>query len=168
MSMCGDYCMDSIQDLVDTLVAHPAVVGLIEYGSARHEDEKVLGDYDLVAVLTERDPKVESIHFYVAKIPVDLSLRTLDDIRAITRVVGFDAVLLDGRIIHDPSGGVSREIQALRKRHQECRAPSLSPVSFSQTCERIGGGGRVRHYTPFRLRPLPRGVFGRALGTAFA
>ncbi len=73
--------MRSIPELIEKLVSNPGVVGLIEYGSACHQDVNILGDYDLFAVLKQRDPDVESLHFYVGSIPVDLGLKTLDDRR---------------------------------------------------------------------------------------
>jgi len=94
-------------------------VGLIEYGSARHTDAEIHGDYDLVVVVEERDPDVESLHFHVRGVPVDLNIRSLDDIRDIWCAEGFDSILLDGRIIHDPSGCLAMEIEELRQRDAE-------------------------------------------------
>ena len=69
--------MKSIYEIVDTLSNNPKVVGLIEYGSAKLNAEEILGDYDLVVVVKERDPDVESLHFHVDGIPVDLNIRSL-------------------------------------------------------------------------------------------
>lgn len=121
------WTMDTLADLIRKLTDHPEVVGLLEYGNARHQDETVYGDYDLFVFLRECDPEIESLHFYVGTIPVDLNLRTLDDIRAVTRVEGFESVLLDGRIIHDPSGEVFLEIEALRDRRRQSPTPAFSP-----------------------------------------
>lgn len=137
--------MESIRELVEKLIGSPDVVGLIEYGSAQYQDRDIHGDYDLFAVLTERAPEVESLHFYVGDTPVDLNLRTLDEIRVIVRAEGFDSVLLDGRIIHDPSGGVSREIRALRERHQKSSSPTLSP-------RKVGGLRHGARHTFDKLR----------------
>ena len=127
--------MKTIKQMIKRLKDHPAVVGLIEYGGAQHRDKSIPGDYDLFAVLATPAPEVESLHFHVGGIPVDLNLRTLDEIRAIDRAKGFDLVLLDGRILHDPSGEVSREIRALRERQEKLDAPGLSP----------GNVGDLRH-----------------------
>jgi len=69
--------MNTIAELIQKLISSPDVVGLIEYGSARHQDEILRGDYDLVAVLQERSPDVDSLHFHVRATPVDMSIRTL-------------------------------------------------------------------------------------------
>lgn len=108
--------MKSISEMISTLRKNSAVVGLIEYGSSRHHDVCICGDYDLIVVVAERDPEVESLHFRVDGVPVDMNLRSLDDIRGIRCVEGFDSVLLDGNIIHDPTGRLAREIDELRKR----------------------------------------------------
>jgi len=141
--------MNTIAELIQKLISSPDVVGLIEYGSARHQDEILRGDYDLVAVLQERSPDVDSLHFHVRATPVDMSIRTLDDIRTMARAEGFESVLLDGRIIHDPSGKLAREIAALRQRHRASPAPSLSP-------SRIGG---LRHGPKHTFEKLRAGRY---------
>jgi hypothetical protein len=108
--------MNSIPEMVARLQANSVVVGLIEYGSARHGDPQIDGDYDLIAVVAARDPDVESLHFRVGGVPIDLNIRSLDDIRSLDRADGFDTILLDGRIIHDPSGHLEKEIEELRQR----------------------------------------------------
>ena len=114
------------RQLVKCLQGHPDVVGLIEYGSARYQDDHFGGDYDLIVVLPERDLDVESLHFQLAGLPVDLNLRSLEDLRSLTRADGFDAVLLEGRIIHDPSGQVGRELRELGRRHEQTSAPQMT------------------------------------------
>ena len=107
----------SIPQMVDVLRRNPAVVGLVEYGSATYLDGPIEGDYDLVAITDLRVSGVESLHFYVEGTPVDLNIRTLQQIDAMDRVDGFESILLDARIIHDPSGRVVRTLNALQKRH---------------------------------------------------
>jgi len=121
--------MNSIPETVNALSTNPEVVGLIEYGSSRHNDEEIHGDYDLIVVVEERDPRVESLHFYAGGIPVDLNIRSLDDIRDTWCAEGFDSVLLDGRIIHDPSGDLKAEIEELRQRDAQVpRAQSKANI----------------------------------------
>ena len=55
--------MQSIDGMIALLVAHPEVLGLMEYGGARHDDESIHGDYDLFVFLKHKDPQVESLHF---------------------------------------------------------------------------------------------------------
>jgi len=139
--------MNSIPDLIQKLSSNPRVVGLIEYGNARHDAKEFNGDYDLIAILDEHDPDVESVHFFVGETPVDLNLRTLGEIRKMERCEGFEIVLIDGRIIHDPSGKLSQEIEALRKRHTASSPVPLSPG-------KIGG---LRHGAKHTLDKLRNG-----------
>ena len=111
--------MQSIDGMIALLVAHPEVLGLMEYGGARHDDESIHGDYDLFVFLKHKDPQVESLHFYVDGVPVDLNLRSLDEIRDLALATGFELTLLDGRVIHDPTGRVAQEIRALRSRQEQ-------------------------------------------------
>ena len=67
--------------MVQALSDSPLVLGLIEYGSSSATDAEVIGDYDLIVVLNHEYPNVESLHFYVDGNPVDLNLRSLDEIR---------------------------------------------------------------------------------------
>ena len=109
--------MNTIYEMVDALRSNPEVLGLIEYGSAKYGDERIDGDYDLIVVLRQRDPEVESMHFYIGGMPVDLNTRSLEDIHDMGSATGFDSVFLEGRIIHDPSNRIRQEIDALRQRH---------------------------------------------------
>jgi hypothetical protein len=130
--------MQSIEDMITILTGHPDVLGLMEYGRARVGDERILGDYDLFAVLKRKDRKVESLHFYVGGVPVDPNLRTLDEIRDLDRATDFDNVLLEMRIIYDPAGDVEQEIRALRQRHEEAPPNKTS----SETVAFIRHGAR--------------------------
>ena len=113
--------------LVARLKANPNVLGLIEYGSARYQQERILGDYDLIVVLRERPAGVESLHFRFDGLIVDLNITSPADIDAMPRAEGFDRILLDGRIIHDPSGEVGRAVRSLRERHDRSPEPALPP-----------------------------------------
>lgn len=64
------------------LKSNPHVLGLVEYGSSTYEsiaDEK--GDYDLFVILKDKVHDVESLHFHVATIPVDLNIRSIQEIQ---------------------------------------------------------------------------------------
>ncbi len=137
--------IQSIPALIQGLTCNPKVLGLIEYGNARYGDENIEGDYDLIAIVDERDPDVESVHFFVGEIPVDLNLRDLDEIKKMERCEGFEIILIDGRIIHDPTGELSQEIEALRKRHEASIPPPLSPG-------KIGGLRHGARHTLDKLR----------------
>lgn len=123
--------MVSLEEMVERLKTNPSVVGVAEYGSAVLGDGPILGDYDLLAILKPPDPQVESLHFCLGGTPVDLNLRTIDQIRSLSRAVGFDSILLDARIIHDPSGIVRDELAALNARHQEAPASFCSETDIA-------------------------------------
>ena len=117
--------MKSIPEMIELLRNNPAIVGLMEYGSASYLDETIEGDYDLVAVVGRQVSEVESLHFYVDETPVDLNIRTVQQIDLMDRADGFDSILLDVRIIHDPSGRVMRTLGGLRKRHHSNPVPRI-------------------------------------------
>jgi len=125
----------SLDEMLQRLKENEMVLGLVEYGSARNTDDVIEGDYDLIVVLEEYDPKVESLHFFVGGVPVDLNLRSIDSLAKMKRAEGFESVLLRGRVIHDPSGRVQHELDALRERQE---ALPLAPLDPSK----IGG---LRH-----------------------
>ena len=111
--------MNTIREMLDALTDNPEVLGLIEYGSAQYADEEISGDYDLIVVLKQSRPEVESLHFYIGAVPVDLNILSLEDIQDTCRATGFSTVLLEGRIIHDLSGRITQEIDGLKQRHAE-------------------------------------------------
>ena len=125
--------MQSIEHMIAVLTDNPEVLGLLEYGSSSVGDARMLGDYDLLVFMNHKAPQVESLHFYVRGVPVDLNIRTLDEIRKMPRATGFDQVLLEGRIIHDPSGSLAQEMQRLRERQQQAPLEKTPDETFAIT-----------------------------------
>ena len=118
--------MDSVADVISTLQHHSDVLGLVEYGSDHRIDNYRTGDLDLYVVL-RAEPSVDSLHFYVAGVPVDLGLITLDVIRTLRGAGSFEAAaLVAGRVIYDPSRRVEHELVQLRQRHQSSATVELS------------------------------------------
>jgi predicted nucleotidyltransferase len=72
--------IDTLPALIDRLKAHPGVIGIVRYGGRRVDDPAPGGDFDLFVLLDDPPPPVESLHFYVGHIPVDMNLRTLADL----------------------------------------------------------------------------------------
>jgi hypothetical protein len=68
-------------------------------------------------------------------VPVDLNLTTLEEIRHLdATTTGFHLVaLLDGRVLHDPTGQVTRELQDLRGRQREAPPDELSEQAIAST-----------------------------------
>lgn len=119
--------MNSIPEMIQVLRGNPVLLGLAEYGGASSLDERIDGDYDLIVIVDRRLPDVESLHFYVDGTPVDLNIRSLEQIRAMDRADGFESILLDARVIHDPTGQVGRVLRELRDRHMAAPTPAIEP-----------------------------------------
>ena len=131
--------------MIEILRDNSAVIGLAENGSASHKDQKIFGDYDLIVITGPDFPSIESMHFCVADTPVDLNLRSLEQIGVMNRAEGFESVLLDSRIIHDPSGAARHAIDSLRERH---RATSRIPIGP----DRVAGMRHGAKHTFDKLR----------------
>lgn len=117
----------TIDEMISALKYHPEVLGLVGYGSDHQTDDYALGDCDLFVILDHRDTAVESLHFYVGGVPVDLNLMTLDEVRHLDATDNFHSVaLLDGRILHDPTGKVIRAFEELRRRRRQSPPKELS------------------------------------------
>ena len=100
--------MHSIGDLLERLIQHSAVIGLIEYGSNHRDDDFSSGDYDLFVIFDSLTIAVESLHFDVNGVPVDLNLRTLDYLRCLKSLSGFESALVGARVIYDSTGELAR------------------------------------------------------------
>ncbi len=119
--------MQSIEEMLAIIKSNPNTLGLVEYGSSDESDNYETGDYDLYVILRGKAHDVESLHFYIGATPVDLNLRSLQEVRSMPFAEGFDMALLDGRIIYDPTTQLSREIEKLRDRQKK-----HSPREYSE------------------------------------
>ena len=123
----------TIDEMLLLLKSNPNVLGLMEYGSSYKREHHKVGDYDLLVFLRSKDNDVESLHFYVSDTPIDLNVRTLKEIRELEAAEEFETALLEGRIIYDPTGEVSREIEKLKVRHEKRKPERLSEHSIAFT-----------------------------------
>ena len=112
----------SLVELVARLKACPSVLGIARYGSRRAEDMSPGGDFDLFVLVKQCPEDVESLHFYVGDIPVDLNVRTLEHLRSPKPLTAFDFVLTDAEILYDDAGALSKELSALGKRWKQTPA----------------------------------------------
>jgi hypothetical protein len=119
----------SPRDLIVALGQHPQVVGVVEYGSRRHEDEHANGDVDLVVVLDAADPGTGTIHGWVGAIPVDLGIVTESQLGSRRALVGWERVLLEGRIVRDTDGRVEALLQRLRRSAIDRGVPGPATVA---------------------------------------
>ena len=108
--------LQNLRDLIARLERNPRVVGIVRYGSRRPDDVSPGGDFDLFVFVEERPSDVESIHFYVGDIPVDLSLRTMDDLRRSQPLTDIDYVLRDAEILYDRTGRLGHKLASLGER----------------------------------------------------
>jgi len=125
-----------LQELVERLRAHPDVVGLVRYGSRELSDLSPGGDFDLFVFLTDRPADVESLHFHVAGIPVDLNIRTLEDLQRREPLTNIDVALTHGQILHDPTSGLKSAIDTLPDRWgMEPRPLAESDIIMNRFCQ---------------------------------
>lgn len=126
--------MQSIEEMLAVLKSNPNVLGLVEYGSSHESILEKTGDYDLFVVLEDKAYDVESLHFHIATIPVDLNIRSLQEIQDLRYAEGFETALLDGRIIYDPTKKVAQALEGLRMRQKAYHPgrPSEHSVAFAR------------------------------------
>ena len=125
--------MQAIEEMLTILKSNPNVLGLVEHGSPHKSDNYVTGDYDLFVILQNKDHDVESLHFYISNIPIDLNIKTLREIQKLKFAKGFDIALLDGRVIFNPTGKVSQELRKLKGRQKKYQPKKLSEHSIAFT-----------------------------------
>lgn len=125
--------MQTIKEMILVLESNKDVLGLIEYGSPHKHDDFLTGDYDLFVILKTKDSDIESLHFYINNIPVDLNIRTPEEIKKLKFAKVFETALLDGRVIHDPTGEVKRELQELIQRHKQSKPKGITEHAIAFT-----------------------------------
>lgn len=108
--------MNDLREMIERLKAHSEVLGLIRYGGRHVNDMSPGGDFDLFVILKEAPENVESLHFYVEDIPVDLNLRTLTDLQRESPLTEIDLSLLQGEILYDVTGELAKLIKAAGQR----------------------------------------------------
>jgi len=118
--------VENLGDLVGRLMRNPRVIGIVRYGRRRADEMEPGGDFDLVVVMTERPRDVESIHFDVGDIPVDVSVRTVDDLRRAAPLSAMvDPLLPASELLFDRTSALRPEIAALPARWSpEATAPA--------------------------------------------
>lgn len=118
--------LENLDDLVGRLILNPRVIGIVRYGRRRADEMEPGGDFDLLVIVTERPRDVESIHFDVGAIPVDLSVRTVDDLRRAAPLSAMvDPLLPTSEILFDRTGALQPEIAALPARW----SPEVLPLA---------------------------------------
>lgn len=119
----------TLRDLVGRLASHPAVLGIVRYGG-RSLDDSGGGDFDVFLLVDDRPPELESIHFRVAGVPVDLNVRTWADLQRDPPLTAIDGALYAGEVLYDRDGGMAARLRTLGARHAPPPAPSAHAVAF--------------------------------------
>lgn len=125
--------MQTIKEMLLALKSNKNVLGLLEYGSPHEHDDFMTGDYDLFVILRAKDSDIESLHFYINNIPIDLNIKTLGEIKKLKFAEGFETALLGARIIHDPTGEVKQELQKLTRRHNKHKPAGITEHAIAFT-----------------------------------
>jgi predicted nucleotidyltransferase len=106
----------NLNELIDRLKESSAVIGIVRYGSRLPEDMSSGGDFDLFVFLGTSSLDLESLHFYIDDIPVDINLRTLKDLDLSKPISFIDFALMDGDILYDETGILEKKISSLKQR----------------------------------------------------
>ncbi|GGH78035.1 putative nucleotidyltransferase [Pullulanibacillus pueri] len=124
--------MESLQELVNSLIQNPNVIGIIRYGSRKLDDLSPGGDFDIVVISNMRPKGLESIHFDVGDIPIDLSLRRLEDLRRDQPLSPtIDPLLPKGEILFDRQGILNKEMEGIQTRWKmETSAPTEEEMAL--------------------------------------
>lgn len=94
----------NLSELIDRLKKSPKVIGIVRYGSRTPEDMSLGGDFDLSVFLEDNSLEIESLHFYIDYIPVDINLRTIEDLNLSKPMSFIDFALIDGDLLYDKTG----------------------------------------------------------------
>lgn len=106
----------NLNELINRLKESPSVIGIVRYGSRPPEDMSLGGDFDLFVFLGDNSLDIESLHFFMEDIPVDINLRTLEDLDLNKPISFIDFALIDGDLLYDKTGILEKKISSLKQR----------------------------------------------------
>ena len=92
----------STADLIGRIQENDNVLAILQYGSGIEGEG---ADTDLCLVVKDRPQGLEGIHFWTATGPVDLNIRTVDELRDGGVEAGFDDVLREGEVVYERTPG---------------------------------------------------------------
>jgi hypothetical protein len=96
-----------LPDLIRRLACNPQVIGIARYGGRSPRDTSLGGDFDIFVVVRERPVDLESVHFHCGGIPVDMNLRTMEDLRRDEPLTEIDHTVATAEILYDPTGTIA-------------------------------------------------------------
>lgn len=109
----------NLEELVIKLKNNSIVISIIEYGSRSYYDSYGNGDYDIFVIVEERFYSIESLHFYINDIPVDLNIRTIEDLKREKPLSFIDFSIYEGRVIYDKNNVVCNLIRENKQNWNE-------------------------------------------------
>ncbi len=116
-------------DLLQRLRRNPQVKAILRYGSGPVKGV-YLGDLDLFVITYERPTGVESLHFRAGETPVDLNIRSVQDLVAASRPVSFiDEVMMHSKLLLDRDGDTMDLIR------EYCERTNLDSIAELTTAE---------------------------------
>lgn len=138
--------MNTLREMIERLKARPAVIGLVEFGSRHYESDSLSGDYDVFVIVDFKPNEIKVLHFFINGLPIDLNVRTIDEITS-EGLQGFDTVLLDGRVIYDPKGIVGPRLAKLRQQLAQSEVSERTVLRLRQSHRSYFEKIRVREST---------------------
>jgi hypothetical protein len=121
----GGHTVGNSHEVLVRLAANPTVIGVVRYGDRPVDATEAGGDLDLFVLVDHRPPQVESLHFFIGDLPVDLNVRTWADLEADELLTPVDQALFHGQILHDRDG----DLAARLGRYAEAHDGPLLPLS---------------------------------------
>jgi len=91
--------INSLRELIERFKLHPNVIGLVRYGRRTVDDMSPGGDFDLFVIVKERPSGLESVHFHIEDITVDINFRTLKDLQSEHPITRIDINLASGEVL---------------------------------------------------------------------
>jgi len=136
---------NDLPDLFSRLKENPLVLGVLRYGRRRLDDATPGGDFDLVVFVKNRPKDLESIHFHCGEIPVDLSLRTLDDLARESPLSWIDLIFSAAEILLDKTDDLEQMLRTAANRWRP-ESPSLGEhsINMNRFCQ-AHALDKVRH-----------------------
>lgn len=93
-------------------------MALVRYGNRPVEDMSPGGDFDLFVIVTERPKGLESVHFRVRGVPIDLNVRTFDDLASEKPLTPIDIHMASGEVLLDKTHRLQELLPSLAQRKQ--------------------------------------------------
>jgi hypothetical protein len=124
-----------IGELVARLSGNPRVASIVRYGSRLVSDNSPGGDLDLFVIVDGPTGEVESVHLWMGHIPVDLNVRSMDDLERADPLTFIDVALAGGEVVYDRDGTLAPQLGGLARRWGTAHAPLTEhDVAWERFC----------------------------------